>query len=374
MGSGGHALSAATEPRCGRSRTLYKTRIGMTRKSWRTLALLAACATATPSTTLAVTTVWNPVANGVMPPDSGDFLDGANWTQGIATGDKAVLNVPGSATSVLSGAIELLHLSSGDDGTGGTLILADGAELTTTNWSAAGYNNSAIVTVEEGATATFQSHLWIAHTHMATPVDYEAKFIMNGGSVTVEGAMGIGFELPDPDAPDAPDVTVTASIELNAGTLHVGTNFYFDRADLNGTVDIREAVWTIAGDRTDAANNSIALGTLTAYGGEGTVEVSFDGGTNLTTITGTPPPDDPLTIIEFTFDDQTGATEITWNSVQDESYRIAYTTDLADWTKELDDAYPGDAGDTTTYAFNRSDLGADAIAGTVAFRIEKMDE
>ena len=35
-------------------------------------------------------TVWNPAANGIVPPATGDWADVNNWTNGVPDADKAV--------------------------------------------------------------------------------------------------------------------------------------------------------------------------------------------------------------------------------------------------------------------------------------------
>lgn len=64
--------------------------------------VLVMCVTAavvlTGVTNAATTTVWNPAANGIYPPDAGLWSDGANWTGGTAPeGDyKGVYNAGGA--------------------------------------------------------------------------------------------------------------------------------------------------------------------------------------------------------------------------------------------------------------------------------------
>ena len=53
--------------------------------------------------------------------------------------------------------------------------------------------------------------------------------------------------------------------------------------------------------------------------------------------------------------------------------RIAYTTDLGDWDIDLDDGYPADPGETTTFSFNRADLVPSVQAASrLFFHIEEV--
>ena len=81
------------------------------------------------------------------------------------------------------------------------------------------------------------------------------------------------------------------------------------------------------------------------------------------------PNEKPFAIVDITLDEATGDITLTWNSKTGTSYGIFYGTDLVAWGGELDDRYPADAGETTTYAFNRSDLFDAASADDVFFRV-----
>ena len=315
------------------------------------------------------TTVWNPVANGTLAPDTGDFLETLNWTNGIMPSDpdqKAVFNVPDAATCLLSGEVDLKHVVCGDNAPGGTLILTEGANLTTRDWAAAGFNESGTIIVEAGATANFLSHLWIAHKNDEGK-SYESRFIVNGGVVTVSQAMTTGFSLDG-----QPGGTVKGFIELNAGSLHNEGNFFFDDLDLYGSFDIEEGVWTLSGDRADRVNTSVANGSITGYGGEGTVNVSYDENGNLTVVSASPPPSNtPLVILTYTYDEESGDMCLTWGSKENTDYRIVYGSDLGGLDIELEEAYPADEGDSTEFPFNRFLL-IDPDAERIYFRVEKV--
>ena len=109
-------------------------------------------------------TVWNPAANGIYPPDAGDWGVAANWTNdvpGVADG-KAVFNVEDAAECVVTDAQSFNQLVQGDNGPGGLVRVMDGGSLTTgVAWSAVGYNNTAHMIVETGGSVTFGEHMWI---------------------------------------------------------------------------------------------------------------------------------------------------------------------------------------------------------------------
>ena len=62
--------------------------------------------------------------------------------------------------------------------------------------------------------------------------------------------------------------------------------------------------------------------------------------------------------------------KLTWTSREGDSYTVRYTTDLGDWSVDLDDGHPADPGETTTLTINRSDL-PDPDADRSFFRIER---
>ena len=109
-------------------------------------------------------TVWNPAANGITPPATGDWGVAANWTNGVPDAiEKAVFNVPGAADCVVSDAQSGAQVVQGDGNVGGVLRILNGGSLTTKvgAWSAVGYNNTAHAIVDTGGTYTFSQHMWV---------------------------------------------------------------------------------------------------------------------------------------------------------------------------------------------------------------------
>ena len=101
-----------------------------------------------PASVASAATVWNPPANGIVPPATGDWGVGANWTKdvpGIAD-SKAVFNVPDAAECVVTDTQSFAQLVQADNGPGGVIHVVNGGSLTTTGgWMAVGYNDTATV-------------------------------------------------------------------------------------------------------------------------------------------------------------------------------------------------------------------------------------
>ena len=62
-------------------------------------------------------------------------------------------------------------------------------------------------------------------------------------------------------------------------------------------------------------------------------------------------------ITSFTYNAETDEFTLTWPSREGEFYIIRVSPDMSAWVFDLDDGYPADAGDFTTYTFPRSLLG-----------------
>jgi len=211
-------------------------------------------------------TVWNPAANGIFPPATGDWGVGANWTNGVPVdvpGDpngKAVFNVDGAAECVVTDAQSFSQLVQGDNGPGGVLRVVDGGSLTTgAVWSAVGYNNTAHVIVETGGSVTFGEHMWVGLLEGGP-----GTLDIIGGNIRVSQMTGLGWE------------TGTGFLKVIAGLLDL-QNIHATNSIKDGSLmDVRNGVVTIDGDHAWKINDYIAAGKIVGFGGAGTVNVDFD--------------------------------------------------------------------------------------------------
>jgi len=246
-----------------------------------TLLLMASVASAS--------TVWNPAANGIFPPATGDWGDAANWTNGlpVEAGDgtlnndpKAVFNVPDAAECVVSDTQTLKDLVQGDDADGGVIRIVDGGNLNTTGgWMSVGYNNTATLIVETGGVANFGGHMWLG---MKTGAD--ADIILNGGTITGSQDFGLGWYFGPPDEHGV------ARVYVNRGVLNI---HHWDDANRaiygDSFIDIRHGTVNITndGDQVDEVLAYAAAGKILAFGGIGTLNAVHVG--SVTTITAVHP-------------------------------------------------------------------------------------
>ena len=210
-------------------------------------------------------TVWNPAGNGIYPPDTGNWNDAANWTEGLpghaAPVDKAVFNVPGAAECLVTDAQDFRQLVQGDNNAGGVVRVGNGGRLTTTNvWTAVGYNRDAHMIVEAGGALTCGDHLWVGFLTPAV-----GTLDICGGTVNVAGQFGLGWN------------TGTGYVQLcSNGVLNL-TQFDATRS-INGssTIDIHSGSMVIPGDHSTAVQDYIAAGRIVGYGGAGTAVYDYD--------------------------------------------------------------------------------------------------
>lgn len=225
-------------------------------------------------------TVWNPAANGIVPPDTGNWNEAANWTNdvpGVVDG-KAVFNVPGAAECVVTDAQSFAQMVQGDNNLGGVLRIQDGGSITTTGgWSAVGYNNTAHMIVETGGSMTFGEHAWIGLNDGAV-----GTLDINGGYVRVTQMIGLGWG----------QSTSQGFVNVNDGGLLDLHNFHGETGrsvqhgsllSINGTGMI-----TIDGNKVGAIEAYAAAGLIAGDGILGNVQASF--ANDVTTVTVIPEP------------------------------------------------------------------------------------
>ena len=213
-------------------------------------------------------TVWNPAANGIVPPATGDWGVAANWTNdvpGVADG-KAVFNVPDAAECVVTDAQSFNQFVQGDNGPGGVIRVMNGGSLTTgAVWSAVGYNNTAHMIVQTGGSVTFGEHSWIGFQAGANGV-----VDIDGGTVNVAGMFGLGWNGGD------------GYVNVNDGGLLALSNIHGDGAtsikqnsllSINGTGQV-----TLPGDFVGVIETYAGAGLIAGDGIAGNVKASFADG------------------------------------------------------------------------------------------------
>ena len=218
-------------------------------------------------------TVWNPAANGIVPPATADWGDAANWTNEVpgVNDNKAVFNVADAAECVVSDAQTLGDIVQGDGSDGGVIRIQNGGSITTTGgWAGIGYNSTANLVVEDGGTMNFGGHSWIGFQAGAVgTVD------INGGTVNVAGMFGLGWD------------GGTGYVNVNDGLLAL-SNIHGDGASsIKGAsvLDIELGSVTLPGDFTSVIGTYAAAGKILAWGGIGTLDVVFaDGVTTVTAV------------------------------------------------------------------------------------------
>ncbi|MBI9017804.1 MAG: hypothetical protein JEZ07_11155 [Phycisphaerae bacterium] len=253
-------------------------------------------------------TVWNPAANGIVPPATGKWSDGANWTngvpdavdaQGVALNDgKAVFNVEGAAECIVDYPdATCTQIVSGDNGPGGVLRIVDGGFITTRkDWSSMGYSNTGTWIVEEGGEMYIGSHLWTALR--ATGV---GTLIINGGTIKIANALDLGR-----------DAGSVAKVYLNEGYLQ--TRYFPDDSDNEGSVlDIRYGTFATTNNYTATDSplwKRINAGTIVAFGGTSTLNVERKDGLTLVTAV------DPMNVFPADGDViRNGDVTLTWDNL-----------------------------------------------------------
>ena len=217
----------------------------------------------------AVNTVWKPAANGIYPPNTGNWNDKGNWTRNAVPGDyKVVFNVQNTAECVVTDTQSATQLVHGDNGAAdaGVIRVKSGGNLTTglspagaKVWSGIGYNRKATLIVETGGVYNAAEHLWIGFTSGGL-----GTLTLAGGTVSVAGMFGLGWD------------GGTGYVHVENGSLNL-SGFSASRS-IGGAslLDIEEGTVVIDGDQTIAVERCVAENKITAYGGQGTVLWDYD--------------------------------------------------------------------------------------------------
>jgi hypothetical protein len=219
--------------------------------------------------------VWNPAAN---PSTTGLWDECANWTTGLCPGNVTFVtfNVPDAIPCTVTNAALAGVVRMGSGGPGGTLIVTNGGSLTCAiadEWNAVGYSSNALMVVESGGSASFAHHLWVGFNATA-----DGTLIMNGGTVSVGGAFGLGFS------------GGKGTAQIHGGTLNLAQ--WNDTQAIQGAslLDIAgTGTVLMTGNHLNSVSNYISAGKITANGGAGTVAYGYDSGLNKTIVQVAPP-------------------------------------------------------------------------------------
>lgn len=206
-------------------------------------------------------TVWNPAAN---PSSTGYWNESANWTGSArpANVTKVTFNVAGAIPCTVSNAAVANYVVMGDNGPGGTLIITNGGSLAcgADNATAIGYNDTALMVVENGGTVSFGYQLWIG-----LDPGSDGQLIMNGGTVSVASVFGLGWQ------------GGTGTARIKGGTLNLAQ--WDDVSSIQGA-SVLEVAGTgkvvINGNHVGSVESYVSSGQIIANGGAGTVVVDYD--------------------------------------------------------------------------------------------------
>lgn len=205
--------------------------------------------------------VWNPAAN---PSTTGAWNESANWTGGLlpAGVTKVIFNVAGAIPCSVSNSVMASYLVMGDNGPGGKLVVTNGGILTcgSDNASVIGYNNTAMMVVENGGTVSFGYQLWVGFDSGS-----DGTLIMNGGTVSVANTFGLGWQ------------GGKGTAQIKGGTLNL--SLWDDSYAIQGTsvLDVSgTGKVVINGNHTSSVEYFVSLGLITANGGTGTVVVDYN--------------------------------------------------------------------------------------------------
>lgn len=266
-------------------------------------------------------TVWNPALN--LGDTDGLWNVSSNWNGGFAPGSGTTVkfNVLDAIPCTVTNAAAAGRVVMGESaGPGGTLILTNGGSLTvgSGDWSAIGYSSNAVMRVESGCSASFGYHLWIGFNPGA-----EGTLIINGGTVSVGGAFGLG------NSGGQGLAQVNEGSTLNLAQLGADKILGTSVLDIAGTGKV-----FINGNQTVTVSNYVSSGRITANGGS-TVYYRYDSGTGKTTVSATPlalppPPSQTITGVSVSGSE----VSLTYQTTAGYTYYIEGTPSLspAAWT------------------------------------------
>jgi hypothetical protein len=278
---------------------------------------------------------WNPALN--LGDTAGLWNVSSNWTGGVGPSNVTIVrfNVLDAIPCTVTNAAVAKYVTMGQGGPGGTLIITNGGSLTCSadNWTAIGRNNTALMIVETGGTVSLGEHLWIG-----LDATGDGTLIMNGGTVSVAGMFGLGWN------------GGKGTAQINGGILNL--------AQWHPTDSIKTATSllhvagpgkvVINGNHTASIANYVSAGKITAAGG--TVYYGYDSGVNKTTISNEllPAPRQSITAVSVIG----GTVSITYQTTDQHTYYLERSPTLSPpaWTPVVGSTNAA-TGAPVTFAF-----------------------
>jgi hypothetical protein len=264
--------------------------------------------------------VWNPALN--FPDVEGLWNVSTNWSGNICPSNVTIVrfNIPDAIPCTITNAAFAKYVTMGENGPGGTLIITNGGSLTCSadNWSAVGRNNTAVMIVETGGSASFGEHLWIG-----LDAGSDGTLIMNGGTVSVTGMFSCGW------------LGGKGTALINGGTLNLNQWHATDSIKGDSILNVAGAgKVVINGNWLTSVGNFVTAGKITANGGPN-VFYGYDATANKTTISAVPLPAPRQSITAISVSD--GNVTITYETTPQHTYYIESTPSLspASWTPVL---------------------------------------
>ena len=266
--------------------------------------------------------VWDPSLN--FPDVNGLWNVSSNWSGGVGPSNVTLVtfNVVDAIPCTVTNAAFAKMVRLGLNGPGGTLIITNGGSLTCSgpdDWNSIGMNNTGLMVVENGGSASFGNHLWIGFDPTA-----DGTLVMNGGAVSVTGMFGLGWGGGNGTA-----LIKGGTLNLNQWSANnpgsiAGTSLL----DVSGTGKV-----VINGDQSTSISNYISAGMITANGGPN-VFYSYDPGANKTTVSAVllPAPQQSIAAVSA----MGGILSITYPTTHQHTYHIESSPSLspAVWTTE----------------------------------------
>jgi hypothetical protein len=261
---------------------------------------------------------WNPAL--AFPNVDGLWNISSNWSAGVTPSNVTFvyLNVQDAIPCTVSTAAFANVVRIGLNGPGTTMIITNGGSLVCSHleeWNSVGMNNTGLLVVENGGSASYGQHLWIGFDSGA-----DGTLTMNGGTVSVGGMFGLGWN------------GGTGHANINGGTLNL--NQWHPTDSVKGASVLNVAGTgkvVINGNWFTSVSNYISAGRITANGGPN-VFYSYDPNSNKTTVSAVllPAPRQSITAVSVSG----GNVTITYQTTHQHTYHIESTPSLspASWT------------------------------------------